>query len=132
LESLSPWRKELLGVINTMKSSSIFKFLFYSYSNAYELEYSYAHVIITIYELVYSLYTMILTCSSPFFNIHIISMSRGITRVGVTVRSTFGFAHVLACQSVGLESRGDKGSSFVHGRGYSGAWEPANMTVPHG
>jgi hypothetical protein len=87
-----------------MKSSSIFKFSFYSYSNAYELEYSYAHVIITIYELVYSLYTMILTCSSPFFNIHMICMSRSSSRVGVMVRCTFGFAHVLAYQSVGLES----------------------------
>jgi hypothetical protein len=51
-----------------------------SYSCAYELEYS--HVIIMIYELVYSLYAMILTCSSSFFNVLMICMSRSRVRLG--------------------------------------------------
>jgi hypothetical protein len=60
----------------TMKSSSKFMLSYSSYSSAYELEYSFPHVIIMIYELAYSLYVMILTCSSSFFNVHIIYMSR--------------------------------------------------------
>jgi hypothetical protein len=86
-----------LGMINTMKNSSIFKFSFHTYSSAYELEYSLDLVIIMIYELVYSLYAMIMTCSSLFFTVHIICMSRGRTSVRVTIRCAFGFAHVLAC-----------------------------------
>jgi hypothetical protein len=42
--------------MNTMKSSSIFKLSSYSYSNAYELEYSCLHVIIMIYELAYRVF----------------------------------------------------------------------------
>jgi hypothetical protein len=101
----------------SMKSSSKFMLSYSSYSSAYELEYSFAHVIIMIYELAYSLYVKILTCSSLCLNIHITSMSRSRTRVKVTVRHSFGFAHIIACQSVGLESRGDMGSFLVHGRG---------------
>jgi hypothetical protein len=56
--------------MNTMSSSKC-KSSSLSYSNAYELEYSLDHLIIMIYELVYSLYATILTCSSSFFNIHI-------------------------------------------------------------
>jgi 3'-phosphoadenosine 5'-phosphosulfate sulfotransferase len=44
-------------------------------------------------------------------------MSRSRTRVDVAVRRSFGFAHILACQSVGLESQRDMGSFLVHGRG---------------
>ena len=110
-------KEVLLGMNTSMKSSSKFMLSYLLYSYAYELEYSFVHVIIMIYELAYSLYVMILTCSSSFFNVHMTCMSRSRTRVGVTVRCTFGFAHVLACQSVGLESRGDMGSFFVHGRG---------------
>jgi hypothetical protein len=107
----------LLGMNTTMKSSSKFMLSYSSYSSAYELEYSFAHVKIMIYELAYSLYVMILTCSSSFFNVHMTCMSRSGTRVGVTVRCTFRFTYVLACQSVGLESRGNMGSFFVHRRG---------------
>jgi hypothetical protein len=71
----------LLGMNTTMKSSSKFMLSYSSYSSAYELEYSFAHVIIMIYELVYSLYVMILTCSSLFFNVHMTCMNRG--RLGV-------------------------------------------------
>jgi hypothetical protein len=70
-----------------------------------------------IYELVYSLYVMIMTSSSLFFIVHITCMSRGRTRVRVTVCCAFRFAHVLACQSVWLEYLGDMGSFFVHGCG---------------
>jgi hypothetical protein len=98
--------KVLLGMNTTMKNSSKFMLSYSSYSSAYELEYSFAHVIIMIYELVYSLYVMILTSSSPFFNVHMTCMNRGRTRGGVMVRCTFGFAYVLACQSIGLESWG--------------------------
>jgi hypothetical protein len=67
--------------MNTMSSSKC-KFSSLSYSNAYELEYSLEHVIIMIYELVYSLYAMTLTCSSSFFNVHMICMSRSRVRLG--------------------------------------------------
>jgi hypothetical protein len=103
LESLSPWKKSYFGMNNTMKSSSIFKFSYHSYSSAYELEYSF-HVIIMIYELAYSLDVMILTCSTSCFNIHTTCMSRSRTRVEVTVRHSSGFAHILACRSIGSES----------------------------
>jgi hypothetical protein len=116
LESLSPWKKSYFGMNNTMKSSSIFKFSYHSYSSAYELEYSF-HVIIMIYELAYSLDVMILTCSTSCFNIHTTCMSRSRTRVEVTVRHSSGFAHILACRSIGSESRRDMGSFLVHGRG---------------
>ena len=102
-ESLSPWKKKLLGMNNSINSSSKFKFSFYSYSNAYESEYSF-HVIIMIYELVYSLYVMILTCSTISLIIHITDMSRIRARVEVAVHHAFGCTHILACQSVGLES----------------------------
>ena len=46
--------------MNTIKSSSIVMLSYLQYSNAYELDYS-SHVIIMIYELVYSLYAMIVT-----------------------------------------------------------------------
>jgi hypothetical protein len=132
MESLSPWKKELLGM-NTMKSSSIFKLSSYSYSNAYELEFSCLHVIIMIYELAYSLNVMIITCSTLCFNIHMTCTSRSRTRVEVAVHRSFGFAHILACQSIGLESQGDMGSFLVHGHGARvHAREPLNMMVLHG
>jgi hypothetical protein len=46
-----------------------------------------------------------------------ICMSRSRAKVGVAVRRSFGFAYILACQSVGLESRVDIGSFLVHGHG---------------
>jgi hypothetical protein len=52
LESLSPWKKSTLGMNTTMKSYSIFKLSYPSYSSAYKQEYSFVHVIIMIYELV--------------------------------------------------------------------------------
>ena len=70
-----------------------------------------------IYELTYSLCVMILTCATLCLTIHITCMSRCRARVEVVVRCSFGFAHILACQSVGLESRGAMGSFLVHGHG---------------
>ena len=101
---------------NTMKSSSIVMLSYHLYSSAYELEYS-CLVIIMIYELAYSLCVMILTCSTLSLIIHMTCMSRSRARVGVVVRCSFGFVHILACQSIGLESQGDMGSFLVHGRG---------------
>jgi hypothetical protein len=94
--------ENLLGM-NTIKSSSKFLLSYHSYSSAYELEYSF-HVIIMIYELAYSLDVMILTCSTSRLNIHMTCMSRSRTRVEVMVRLSFGFAHTLACRSIGSES----------------------------
>ena len=72
---------------------------------------------IMIYELAYSLCVMILTCSTLCLIIHMTCMGRSRDGVEGTVRRSFGFAHILACRSVGSESRGDMGSFFVHGRG---------------
>ena len=101
---------------NTMKSCSIVMLSYHLYSSAYELEYS-CLVIIMIYELAYSLCVMILTSSSLRLIIHMICMSRSRARVEVTVHRSFGFAHILACRSIGSESWGDMGSFLVHGRG---------------
>ena len=93
---------------NTMKSSSMVMLSYHLYSCAYELEYSF-NIIIMIYELAYSLCVMILTCSTLSLIIHITYMSRSRARVGVVVCRSFGFAHILACQSMGLESPGGYG-----------------------
>jgi len=61
-----------------------------------------------------------------FIIIHMNCMSRSRTRVEVVVRCSFGVAYILACQSVGLESWGDKGSFLVHGHG---AWVHGNLRI---
>ena len=101
---------------NTMKSSSKVLLSYHLYSSAYELEYIYL-VLIMIYGLAYSLCVMILTCSTLCLIIHMTCMSRSRARVGVAVCRSFGFAHILACQSIELESRGDMGSFLIHGHG---------------
>ena len=88
---------------NTMKSSYIVMLFYHLYSSAYELEYS-CLVIIMIYELAYSLCVMILTYSTSCLIIHMVCMSRSRARVGVMVHRSFGFAHILACRSIGSES----------------------------
>ena len=60
---------------------------------------------------------MILTCSTSCLIIHMVCMSRSRARVEVMVRRSFGFAHILACRSVGSESQGDMGSFLVYGCG---------------
>ena len=102
--------------MNIMKISSKVMLSYHLYSYVIELEYS-CLVIIVIYELAYSLCLMVLTCSTSCLIIHMICMSRSRASVGVTVHRSFGFAHIFTCQSVGLESRGDMGSFFVHGCG---------------
>ena len=101
--------------MNIMEICSKVMLSYHLYSYAIELEYS-CLVIIMIYELAYSLCAMILTCSTSCLIIHMIFMSRSRDRVGVTVRRSFRFAHILACRSVGSESHGDTGGFFVHGR----------------
>ena len=81
---------------------------------------------IMIYELVYSLCVMILTCSTLSLIVHMTCLSRSRARVGVMVRRSFGFAHILACRSVESESRGDMGSFLVHERG---AWVHDNLRI---
>ena len=103
-------------MINTMKSSSKVLLSYHLYSCAIELEYS-CLVIMMIYELAYSLCVMTLTCSTSCLIIHMICMSRSRTRVEVAVHHYFRFAYILACQSIGSESRGDMGSFFAHGHG---------------
>ena len=85
---------------NTMKSSSIVMLSYLQFSNAYELDYS-SHVIIMIYELAYSLYVMILTCSTLCLTIHMTCMTRSRVKSEVVVHRSFGFAHILACRSIG-------------------------------
>ena len=108
-----------------MKRFSIFKFSYYLYSNAYELEYSF-HVIIMIYELAYSLCVMILTCLTLSLVIHMNCIITSRTRVEVVVHHSFEVAYILACQSIGLESWGDIVSFLVHGRG---ARVPGNLRI---
>ena len=115
---------------NIMKISSKVMLSYLQYSSAYELEYS-CLVIIMIYELAYSLHVMILTCSNLCLTIHMTYMSRSRARDEVAVCRSFGFAHILACRSVGSESRGIWVVSLYTGMvlGYTG---PMDMTVSHG
>jgi hypothetical protein len=62
--------------MNNTMISSIFKLSYHTYSNAYELEYSFIHVIIMTYELAYSLWVMIITCLTLILIIHITYMSK--------------------------------------------------------
>jgi hypothetical protein len=118
LESLSPWKKELLGM-NTMKSSSIFKLSSYSYSNAYELKYSCLHVIVMIYELANSLNLMILTCSTLCLIIHITCMSRIRAKLRRRFIMPLDVPKSFTYRSVGSWTRGDLGSFCVRKHG---AW----------
>ena len=91
--------------MNTKRISSKVMLSYLQYSSAYELEYS-CLVIIMIYELAYSLCVMILTCSTLCLTIHMACMSRSRARDEVMVCHSLGFVHILACQSIGSESRG--------------------------
>jgi hypothetical protein len=117
LESLSPWNERETFGLNAMKSSSIFKFSYLSYSNAHELEYSCIRVIIMIYELAYSLCVMIMTCFTLCLTLHTIYMMmiRAKLRWWFVVPS--GVPMSYACRSVGSKSDGDMGSFLVNGRG---------------
>jgi hypothetical protein len=102
--------------MNTKIISSKVMLSYLQHNSAYELEYS-CLVIIMIYELVYSLCVMILTCSILCLIIHMTCMIRSRARGEVVISRFFGFAHILACRSVGLESQRDMGSFLIHGRG---------------
>ena len=108
------WKPNTWGV-TTMKSSSIALFSYLQYSSAYELEYS-CLVIIMIYELAHSLCVLILTCSTLCLTIHMICMSRTRARLRWQFVVPSGLPMSYACRSIGLESLGDMGSFFVHGR----------------
>ena len=88
------------------------------YSHTYELEYSY-HVIILIYELVYSLYVMKVAHMTLCLNTHITY----ITGIRAKLRWWFivplGVPKFFTCRSVGSGSRGDLGSFCICKRG---AW----------
>jgi hypothetical protein len=105
-------KEEIHLGMNTM-SSSKFKLLSYSYSSAYELEYSFGHVIIMIYDLVYSLYVMILTCSSSFFNVHITYMSRLRAKLKRRFIMPSGVPKSCTCRSVWSGSQGNLSSFYI-------------------
>ena len=102
--------------MNIIKRASLVMFSYIQYSNAYELEYS-CRVIIMICELAYSLCVMILTYSTLCLTIHMTCMSRSRARLRWRFIVPSGLPMSYACRSIGLESRGDMGSFFVHGRG---------------
>jgi hypothetical protein len=110
-ELVSLEERATLGM-NTL-SSSKFKISSYSYSSAYELEYSFIHVITMIYKLVYSLDVMILTCSSLLFNIHIIYMSRIIAKLRWRFIMPSGVPKSFTCRSVGLGTQGGLSSFYI-------------------
>jgi hypothetical protein len=135
--------------MNTMGSSK-FKLPSYPYSSAYELEYSFGHVIIMIYDLVYSLYVMILTCSSSFFNVHITYMSRIRAKLRRRFIMSSGVPKSCTYRSIGSGSRGDLSNFYIckhgawvwrnrwmhfpfHGWGVGGRqWQPCpSLVIPH-
>jgi hypothetical protein len=96
----------LIGMNTTMKSSSKFMFSYVSYSNAYELEYSYIHVIIMTYELAYSLWVMIMTCLTLILIIHITYMSRIRAKLRWRFVVHSGVLVSYGSRSIGSESMG--------------------------
>jgi hypothetical protein len=89
---------------------------FYQFSCAFELEYSF-HVIILTYELAYSFYVINLTCRTLCLIIHITYIIRSRAKLRWWFIVPLGLPMSYACRSIGLESYGDMGSFFVHGRG---------------
>jgi hypothetical protein len=102
--------------MNAMKDPSKVLLSYLQYSSAYELEYSF-HVIIMTYELAYSFYAMSLTCKTLCLIIHIICMIKIRSKLRWQFIVPSGVLISYACQSIGLESRGDVGSFCVIGRG---------------
>jgi hypothetical protein len=110
----------------TMKSSSLFKFSYLSYSNAYELEYSLIHVIIMTYELAYNLWDMIMTCLTMILIILITYMSRIRAKLRWRFIMPLGVPKSFACRSVGSGTQGDLVSFYVHKHG---AWVWRNRWI---
>ena len=98
-ELVSLEEENLLGM-NTIKSSSKFLLSYYLYSNAYELDYSFS-VMIMIYELVYSLCVVILTCKTLCLIIHITYMSRIRAKLRWRFIVPSGVPKFITYQSVG-------------------------------
>jgi hypothetical protein len=117
LESLTPWKKWLLGM-NRIMSSSKAMLSYYIYSHTYELEYGFC-VMIMIYELVQSLCVMRIAHLTLCFTNHITC----ITKIRVKLRWRFivpsGVPKFFTCRSVGSGSRGNLGSFCIRKRG---AW----------
>ena len=86
------------------------------YSHTYELEYSY-HVIILIYELVYSLYVMKVAHMTLCLNTHITY----IIRIRVKLRLQFivplGVPKFFTYRSIGSRTQRDLGSFYICKRG---------------
>jgi hypothetical protein len=100
-----------------MKSSSLSKSILIPLSSIYELACIYLGLTLS-YELEYSLCDIFLPRLYLYFIVfHMTYMLRCRFGSEVMVRCTFGFAHVLARQSIGLESWGDMGRDLVCGRG---------------
>ena len=99
-----------------IKSSSIVMLSYLQYSNAYELDYS-SRVIIMIYELVHSLYAMMLTCRTLWLIIHMTYICRIRAKLMWWFIVPSGVPKYFTCRSVGSESWGDLGGFFVHERG---------------
>jgi hypothetical protein len=91
--------------MNTMKSSSKVLLLYYLYSNANELDYS-SRVMIMIYELVYSLCVMILTCKTLCLIIHISYMSIIRAKLRWWFIMPSSVPKSFTCRSVGSRTRG--------------------------
>jgi hypothetical protein len=102
--------------MNSMKNSSIALFLFYQYSCAYELEYSF-HVIILTYELAYGFYVMSLACRTLCLIFHAIYMRKNRVMLRWRFIMPSGVPKSFTCRSVGSESQGDLGSFCVIGCG---------------
>jgi hypothetical protein len=89
--------------MNTMKIYSLVMLSYLLYGNAYELEYSYQHVIIMTYELAYSLWIMIMTCLTLCLIFHTICMMRSRAKLRWRFVMPLGMPMSYACRSVGSE-----------------------------
>jgi hypothetical protein len=99
-----------------MKISSKVMLSYHKYSCAIELDYSF-NVIILTYQLAYSLYVMILTCSTLCLTIHMTYMSRSRAKLRWRLIMPSGVLKSFTCRLLGLGTRGDLGSFCVIGCG---------------
>ena len=117
MESLAPYKKRPLGMNRDMSSSKVM--LSYDiYSHTYELEYSY-HVIILIYELVYSSCVMRIAYTTLCLTIHITYIIRIRAKLRWRFIVPLGVPKFFTCRSVGSGTQGDLGSFCIR---KNGAW----------
>jgi len=88
--------------MNNIQSSSMSKFYSSLYDYAYELEYGCVLIMFIVYELVLGSCAMFLICSSLFFIVHQISVSRIRIRNGMMVHCAVMVALSLASHSKGV------------------------------